>query len=913
MVLKRVTKTDMREHIRTAFFGVRPEGATRFEGTKMKTDEIRQSFLDFFKEKKHTILPSSSLLPDSPNLLFTNAGMNQFVPYFLGQQEVPYQPPRVADTQKCIRAGGKHNDLDDVGFDTYHHTFFEMLGNWSFGDYFKKEAIAWAWELLVDRWKFPPSRLYATIYRPGLKDPAEFDQEAYDHWAALFNNAKLDPKVHVVSGNRKDNFWMMGETGPCGPCSEIHVDLTPDGESGGRLVNQGNPLCIEIWNLVFIQFNANPDGTFSFLPARHVDTGMGFERVAGVIECTAGFKDFNKPISNYDSGVFRPIFKKLSELSGKSYRGTLPQSRANLSDPEKNDVAFRVISDHIRTLCFAIADGIIPSNTDRNYVVRRILRRAVLFGRHLGFGSTGFLRKLVPTVIANFGHVFPELPAHAEQIREILEREEALFNRTLDRGLKIFEEQLSRQQGRVFPAETAFMLYDTYGFPIDLTEVLARERGLELDLAAVEGHLDEQRERSRAAQEKEVIVAVAETGQTEFVGFTQWETAATAMGLITQPDQVLVAVDRSPLYAEMGGQVSDTGELVTNEGSLWPVQNVIKQGRTFYLSLPEEARLAVPSEVTLRVDAGRRRLIEANHTATHLLHWALHEVVSRGISQKGSFVGPNHLRFDFNSNPLTADQIREVERLVNSRIMENEAISSVEIPYEEVRGRNDIMQFFGEKYGNIVRVVQIGGHAGQLDGYSMELCGGTHVSRTGQLGLFTIDGEAAIAAGVRRIEALTGLSALDYLRSQLQSQTDKLDSANQQLVDLKKAVEKERAQALQREADQYVRNLDLRSGRIVQSIDNVTGEFLQALATALKSRNFEGVAVLFGKQPDQIHVLAYISPGLTDARQAGKLVQELTAILGGKGGGRPDLARGVGKDISKLGPAIERAKQLVAG
>jgi alanyl-tRNA synthetase len=443
--------------------------------------------------------------------------------------------------------------------------------------------------------------------------------------------------------------------------------------------------------------------------------------------------------------------------------------------------------------------------------------------------------------------------------------------------------------------------------------VLVRERGLELDLAAVEHHLDQQRERSRAAQEKEIIVAVSETEPTEFVGFSQRETAATATRLITQPNQVLVAVDRSPLYAEMGGQVSDTGELITHEGSRWPIQNVIKQGRTFYLSLPQGAKLDVPNEVTLRTDVPRRRLIEANHTATHMLHWALHEVVSKGISQKGSFVGPSHLRFDFNSNPLTAEHLREVERLVNSRIMENEIVSWIEVPYEEVRGRDDVIQFFGEKYGNTVRVVQIGGHAGKLDGYSMELCGGTHVSSTGQLGLFSIGSEAAIAAGVRRIEALTGLSALDHLRNQLQSQADKLDSANQQLVDLKKAIEKERAQALQREADQYARNLDLRSGRIVQSIDNVAGEFLQALATALKSRRFEGVAVLFGKQPDQIHVLAYVNQELTNTLSAGKLVQELTAILGGKGGGRPDIARGVGKDISKLGLAIERAKQMVAG
>src|ERR1700704_4050310 len=514
----------------------------------MTGSEVRQSFLDFFREKKHTIVPSSSLLPDSPNLLFTNAGMNQFVPIFLGQQKPPWNPPRVADTQKCIRAGGKHNDLEDVGLDTYHHTFFEMLGNWSFGDYFKKEAIEWAWELVVERWKLPPQRLYATVYKPGPGEPSEFDQEAYDHWARLFQEADLDPKIHVVDGGKADNFWMMGDTGPCGPCSEVHVDLTPDGDTRGTLVNQGDPRCIEIWNLVFIQFNANPDGIFSLLPARHVDTGMGFERVAGVIECTEGFKDFSKPVSNYDSGVFRPIFEKLSELSGTSYRGTLPESRANLSEQEKIDVGFRVISDHIRTLCFAIADGIIPSNTDRNYVVRRILRRGVLFGRYLGFGSTGFLSKLVPTVVANFGSVFPELPAHAEEIRAILEAEEALFNRTLDRGLKIFEEQPKQQKGKVFPGETAFMLYDTYGFPVDLTEVLVRERGLELDLEAVEKLMEEQRERSRAAQEKEVVTAVEETVPTEFVGFDRDEAQANLVQVVHQEEQTFAIVDRSPLY-----------------------------------------------------------------------------------------------------------------------------------------------------------------------------------------------------------------------------------------------------------------------------------------------------------------------------------------------------------------------------
>src|ERR1700722_15039734 len=429
----------------------------------MTSSEIRASFLDFFKEKQHTIVPSGSLLPDAPNLLFTNAGMNQFVPIFLGQAPCPYKPARAADTQKCIRAGGKHNDLEDVGFDTYHHTFFEMLGNWSFGDYFKKEAIERAWELLVRVWKFPPERLYATVYQPGASDPATFDQEAYNYWAAAFKNSGLDPAVHVVHGNRKDNFWMMGDTGPCGPCSEIHIDLTETGDTQGELVNQGTPLCIEIWNLVFIQLNANPEGGFSPLPARHVDTGMGFERVAGIIECTDGFRDFTGIISNYDSDVFRSIFQKISQLSGQSYGRTLPASRLNLSGQEKIDVAFRVIADHIRTLSFAIADGIIPSNTDRNYVLRRILRRAVLFGRYLGFGSTGFLAKLAPTVVAEFGPVFPELNANKEKISQILADEEALFNRTLDRGLRIFEEHLKEHPTGEFSPEAAFTLYDTYG------------------------------------------------------------------------------------------------------------------------------------------------------------------------------------------------------------------------------------------------------------------------------------------------------------------------------------------------------------------------------------------------------------------------------------------------------------------
>src|SRR2546423_1346760 len=416
----------------------------------MTSAEIRQSFFDFFRSKRHSIVPSSSLLPDSPNLLFTNAGMNQFVPIFLGQRTpeggkwpgaIPGSDTRAADTQKCIRAGGKHNDLEDVGLDTYHHTFFEMLGNWSFGDYFKKEAIAWAWELITEVWKFPKNRLYATVYSPdkSQEDPSEFDQEAYDFWAKKFRAAGLDPKVHIVNGNKKDNFWMMGDTGPCGPCSEIHVDLTPAGDTKGSLVNKGDARCIEIWNLVFIQFNANPDGTFSPLPAKHVDTGMGFERVTGIIQNTKGFTDFNRIISNYETDIFRPIFDKIEKLSGKHYGSTLPRAGSTgATEQEKIDVGFRVIADHIRTLSFAIADGILPGNNDRHYVLRRILRRAVRYGRTLGFHKP-FFYQLVDVMAETLGDVFPEIRARQGHVQEVIRAEEEAFNKTLDRGIELFD------------------------------------------------------------------------------------------------------------------------------------------------------------------------------------------------------------------------------------------------------------------------------------------------------------------------------------------------------------------------------------------------------------------------------------------------------------------------------------------
>src|SRR5947207_3535691 len=505
----------------------------------MTSLEIRQSFLDFFREKKHTIVPSSSLLPDAPNLLFTNAGMNQFVPIFLGQQKPAWNPARVADTQKCIRAGGKHNDLEDVGLDIYHHTFFEMLGNWSFGDYFKKEAIEWAWELLVERWKFPAQRLYATVYKPGPGEPSEFDQEAYDHWANLFREADLDPKIHVLNGGKADNFWMMGDTGPCGPCSEVHVDLTPDGDTRGALVNKDDPRCIEIWNLVFIQFNANPDSSFTPLPQRHVDTGMGFERAVAIIQGTKNLIDFSGTISNYETDVFRPIFDALEKLSGKKYGSTIPivgrlyetptaadtAALQNQSEQERIDIAFRVIADHIRTLSFAIADGIIPSNEGRGYVLRRVLRRGVRYGRTLGFHEPFFF-KLVDVLAKTMGGVFPELRAKQETIKEVIRREEGAFNKTLDKGIELFEREVARGAPTISGA-FAFRLYDEQGFPLDLTELMARERGLTIDVAGFERLMEEQRDRARAAQKKEKISVEEDklkAEPTKFLGYDFLET-----------------------------------------------------------------------------------------------------------------------------------------------------------------------------------------------------------------------------------------------------------------------------------------------------------------------------------------------------------------------------------------------------
>jgi alanyl-tRNA synthetase len=912
----------------------------------MTSREIRQSFLDFFRSKQHTLVTSSSLMPDSPNLLFTNAGMNQFVPIFLGERKAdvsrwagatPGLDTRAADTQKCIRAGGKHNDLDDVGLDTYHHTFFEMLGNWSFGDYFKKEAIDWAWELVTQVWKFPTNRIYATVYSPDRSkgDPSEFDQEAWNFWAEKFIAAGLDPNVQIVPGNRKDNFWMMGDTGPCGPCSELHIDLTPAGDTRGALVNKGTAECIEIWNLVFIQFNANPDGTFTPLPAQHVDTGMGFERVASIIQGTKGFTDFvNAKISNYETDIFRPIFDELEKMSGRRYGSTLPRSGSTGdTEQEKIDVAFRVIGDHIRTLSFAIADGIQPGNSDRNYVLRRILRRAVRYGRSLGFKEPFFYR-LVDVLAATMGDVFPEIRTRHQHVKDVLKLEEEAFNRTLDRGIDLFSTEIasiSHQAGTrgTVSGSFAFQLYDTYGFPLDLTELMARERGLAVDVAGFTALMEVQKSRARAAQKKTVIeLSQVETSQpTRFHGYDSVESTATVLEVLELKDKTAVVLDSSVFYAEMGGQVGDAGEL-SGSGQLWRILDTQKSGHIWLHFVEGGDAPLVGSQVTLSVDRRRRAAIQRHHTVTHLLHWALHEVVSRDASQKGSFVGVDKLTFDFNSPALTPQQLADVERVVNELILENGSVSWTEIPYSDVKSRSDINQFFGDKYGDVVRVVQIGGHPTRLDGYSMELCGGTHTRATGEIGLFRIVAESAIAAGVRRIEAVAGMSAYAAARhefetlrgvaSRVGAPVTELDKKIEALLSHQRDLEKALRTAQQKEASFLATGLRSQAVElngipsIIADLGTADGDALQGIAEALKG-SFAGVVVLGGVSNGAVALVAGVSPQFTSKIQAGKIIQTIAPLVGGKGGGRPDNARGGGRDAAKLGEALARAKALVAG
>ncbi len=698
----------------------------------MKSTEVRQSFLDFFKSKGHTIVPSAPVVPlDDPTLLFTNAGMNQFKNIFLGLEKRDYV--RVADTQKCIRASGKHNDLEDVGFDTYHHTFFEMLGNWSFGDYYKAEAIEWAWELLTKVWGLPKDRLYATVYRS--------DEEAEKLWKKI---AGL-PSERVQRFDEKDNFWEMGETGPCGPCSEIHIDLTPD-KSGAKLVNAGDPRVMEIWNLVFIQYNREADRSLKELPAKHVDTGMGFERVLAVL---------NNLRSNYDSDLFTPIIAKVSELSGKGY-------------DFENGVAHRAISDHLRCLSFAIADGALPSNEGRGYVLRRILRRAARFGRKLGFQEP-FFHKLVPVLVDIMGEAFPELKEKHQYVSLVIKAEEESFNNTLDRGLEIFEKIVTNvrsENATIIPGEDAFRLYDTYGFPIDLTQLMARERGLTVDEDGFNKSMDEQRERSHAAGKWEYEIdfkpdewrQLTKGSESRFVGYTDYEIESEIRRLHVDGDRVLLTLADTPFYAESGGQVGDAGR-IEGEGFAIEIVDVQKAGsHIVHVGRLINGKIETP-KIVAKIDKERRWATARHHTATHLLHKALRDSVGTHVTQAGSLVAPDRLRFDVTHfQKIEPAQLEDIEGAVNEHIRKDLEIETFQMPYTEAR-KLGAMAIFEEKYGDVVRVVKIGD-------YSLELCGGTHLHHTGEAGMFALVSESSAAAGIRRIEALAGKMSEDLLRTE---------------------------------------------------------------------------------------------------------------------------------------------------
>ena len=891
----------------------------------MTSAQIRQSFLDFFAKQGHTIVPSASLLPDSPGLLFTNAGMNQFVPIFLGDRAPdvskwagvkPSKDTRAADTQKCIRAGGKHNDLEDVGFDTYHHTLFEMLGNWSFGDYFKQDSLTWGWELITKVWGIPAKRLYATVYSPNKAkgDPAEFDQEAYDIWAEIFRKEGLDPALHIVHGNKKDNFWMMGDTGPCGPCSEIHFNLLPsDDEIEGRKgVNASSPRCIEIWNHVFIQFNANADGTFSPLAAKHVDTGMGFERVAGIHASTKGFTDFTPEPSNYEADVFAPLFAKITALSGKTYARTVPTKREGLTEQENTDIAFRVLADHARTISCAIADGIMPGNDGRNYVIRRILRRGILYGKKLGL-ATGFFEQLVAPVVESLGPVFPELVAQQDIIRRVIRAEEESFGRTLERGLQIFTKAAGA--GAVSGA-TAFELYDTYGFPLDMTQLLAAERGLAVDATEFERLMEEQRKRGQASTKKVIVIAATEGDtsvdlqSTKFLGYDQLTAHAQLIDVITAEKDTFLVFDQTPFYAEMGGQAGDTGTALIN-GQLVHLTDCVKDkaGRHLHKVAEGASAVSVGAKAELSVDVVRRRAISRQHSAAHLIHWALRKVLGTHVRQAGTSKTPERMRFDFSHfEAVTHAQLREVEQLVNAKVIDNAKVETYETEFDQKP--EGTLAFFGDKYGKFVRVVDIGG-------YSRELCGGTHVSTAGEIGLIKVVAEMAVAAGTRRIEAVAGQAAIDLINAReaalaavnahlgagTADVTKKLEALLAHQKELEKQLKAFQQKALAGLATELAAKATVRDGlKFVSAVAPVDDqEALRSLGSQVLGLLGEGVVQLGATYGDKASLVAFCSPAAIKAgHAAGKIVQTIAAQIGGKGGGKPDFAMGGGKDIGKL-------------
>ena len=857
----------------------------------MTSNQTRKQFLDFFKGKEHKIVSSAPVVPfDDPTLLFTNAGMNQFKDVFLGMGKRDYK--RAADTQKCIRVSGKHNDLEEVGHDTYHHTFFEMLGNWSFGDYYKPEAIEWAWELLTEIWKLPKERLWATVYKD--------DNEAFEIW-----KTKTDINHdHILKFGEKDNFWEMGDTGPCGPCSEIHINIGDD-LNNPEYVNAGTPECIEIWNLVFIQYNRDENGKLHELPAKHVDTGMGFERVCAVLQ--------NKS-SNYDTDIFTPLIDEISKLSKISY------------EKEEDKIPMRVIADHLRALTFAIADGAVPGNEGRGYVLRRILRRAARYGRKINLNEP-FLYKLVDTLAVTMGEIFPEIIEKQEYVQKVIQGEEESFNATLDRGIELFEEiieKLNKKKEKIIPGEDVFKLYDTYGFPVDLTNIMAIEKGFSIDEVKFNELMDQQKERAReASKEKFSSINIVlndlkgfqfeSSKPTEFTGYDELKTGSTVTGFKRDKGTDLVILDKTPFYVESGGQVDDTGSFVLGDNRLNVVDLQKVDNQVIHIISNDKQKLIeLGNAVIAEVDSTRRWDIMRNHSVTHFLHASLRKILGTHVQQAGSYVGPDHLRFDFTHfTKPSPDELRDIELMVNEQLRRNlPMIHHKNIPFEKAKKMGALM-FFGDKYGDNVNVVQFGD-------FTMEFCGGTHVKNSSEIGLFKIISETSIASGVRRIEAVTGAGVEKYIQSQLEHMKQ-FSHRIDELLETKKKLEKEISDLkLKEKLGQLDHILSLHSeekgikvfkGKVqADSMDE-----LKSFGDELRNKMGGGVGVLISQIEDKVGIVAVVSDDLIKEKKlsAGKIVGELAKLVGGGGGGRPHLATAGGKDISGIPEAISNVEKVV--
>ena len=850
----------------------------------MTSQQIRQQFLDFFESKQHKIVHSAPVVPfDDPTLLFTNAGMNQFKDVFLGTGTRQYN--RAADTQKCIRVSGKHNDLEEVGHDTYHHTFFEMLGNWSFGDYYKTEAITWAWELLTEVWKLPKERLFATVYRT--------DDESFELWKT---KTDINP-AHILRFDEKDNFWEMGETGPCGPCSEIHINLTDDYDNP-KYVNAGTPECIEIWNLVFIQYNRDENGKLHDLPSKHVDTGMGFERVCAVMQ---------QKNSNYDTDVFMPLINRISEISKVAY------------EEEEHKIPMRVIADHIRTLTFAIADGAVPGNDGRGYVLRRILRRASRYGRKLNMKEP-FLFLLVDVLVETMSSVFPEIKEKQEYVKKIIKSEEESFNRTLDRGIELFEtivKELKAKKETVIHGEDAFKLYDTFGFPVDLTNVMAREIGFSLDENSFNELMNKQKERGREATKDKfasvrMIKSMSESSDipdSEFVGYELLEAEVKVLRLA----EGYAVLDKTPFYAESGGQVGDTG-IIEFENKLIKVIETIRDGNLIAHKYEGALGDAFGNKVIARVDEVRRWDIMRNHSVTHFLHAAMRKILGTHVHQAGSLVAPDKLRFDFSHfAKVSEEELRDIEILVNEQLRRNIPLTHhLSIPFDEAKKMGALM-FFGDKYGEKVNVVQFGD-------FSMEFCGGTHVKISSQIGLFKILSESSIASGVRRIEAVTGAGVEKFILEQ-EIRSQKSEIRINELIEEKKKLEKELAELKLKEKlggiDSVISNptdadgIKIFKGKVAATNMDELKSFGDELRNKIKS----GVGLLASEIEGKVGLVCVVSDDLIKEKKlsAGKIVGEVAKILGGAGGGRPHLATAGGKDVTKIDDALKQVDEIVKG